>query len=88
MQETDTNNELIAAAIQDIKQAARKDMGLRIKELREARGLTVRELGDKAGLGHTHIVRIEAGKYNVTLDTLTLIIHALGADISINLHEG
>ena len=34
-------------------------------------------------LAHSHIVRIEGGKYNVQLDTLSAIAEALDAEIKI-----
>ena len=61
----------------------RQRIGQRIRELREARGLTQRDLEDRTGLTHNHISRIENGNYNVSLDTLSKIAAALDAEISI-----
>lgn len=66
---------------QEVKLHARKTIGSDLKEMREARGLTVRELAKLSGLQHSHIIRIEQGKYNVTLDTLSMIVNALGGQI-------
>lgn len=59
----------------------REDVGRMINALRHERGLTQAELGEMAGLSKNHICRIEAGRYNVTIDTLARILYALGADI-------
>ena len=62
---------------------ARQRIGQRIRELREAKGLTQRDMEVRTGLTHNHICRIESGNYNVSLDTLTKIAIALDAEISI-----
>ena len=61
----------------------RQRIGQRIRELREAKGLSQRDLEDRTGLTHNDICRIENGNYNVSLDTLTKIATALDAEVSI-----
>ena len=61
----------------------RKHIGAELRALREAQNLTVRELAERAGLDHSHIVRIESGKYGFSIDTLDKICQALGAKITI-----
>lgn len=61
----------------------RERIGKRIKEMREAKGLTQRELEERTGLAHNHIARIEAGRYNVSIDTLSKIATALDAEVNI-----
>jgi transcriptional regulator with XRE-family HTH domain len=51
--------------------------------MREAKGLTTRELAELAGLTHSHIVRIESGYYGFSIDTLDKLVSALGAVIKI-----
>jgi len=41
------------------------------------------QLADRAGLQRTHISRIEAGKYAVTLETIQAIAEALGMTVDI-----
>ena len=41
------------------------------------------ELARRAGLQRTHISRIEAGKYAVTLETIQAIAEALGMTVDI-----
>lgn len=64
----------------------RQQIGLRLRALREAQNLTVRELADRAGLDHSHIVRIESGRYGISIDTLDKLCQALDADITIVRH--
>lgn len=65
----------------------REKLGAELRALREAKGYTVRELAERAGLGHTHIVRIESGRYGFSIDTLDKVVTALGAVIKIEIPE-
>ncbi len=65
------------------KQATRERMGLRIAALRKIAGLSQEQLADRAGLQRTHISRIEAGRYAVTLETIQAIAEALGMTVDI-----
>ena len=60
------------------KQQTRDRIGQRIAQLRKLSGMSQELLSERAGLQRTHVSRIEAGKYAVTLDTLTAIAQALG----------
>lgn len=46
-------------------------------------GLSQEQLAERAGLQRTHISRIEAGKYAVTLETIQAIAEALGMTVDI-----
>lgn len=63
------------------KNDERLRIGQRIKELRQEKGLSQRQLADMCGLQQSHIARIEAGRYSVGLDTLALIGSAIGKKI-------
>ena len=65
------------------KQATRERMGLRIAALRKLAGLSQEQLAERAGLQRTHVSRIEAGKYAVTLETIQAIAEALGMTVDI-----
>ena len=65
------------------KQQTRERMGLRIAALRKLAGMSQEQLAAKAGLQRTHISRIEAGKYAVTLETVQAIAEALGMTVDI-----
>ena len=64
----------------------RTRIGLRIAELRKANGWTQEELANRCNLGRSHIVRIEQGKYNIQLDTLSIIARAFGMTIDFVKH--
>ena len=59
------------------KQETRERIGQRIASLRKLAGFTQEELAFRAGIQRTHLGRIEAGKYAVTLETLQAIAEAL-----------
>lgn len=61
----------------------RTRIGLQLRALREAKGLSTRELAAASGLSHSHIVRIESGRYGFAIDTLDILCNALGATIII-----
>ena len=61
----------------------RQRIGAELRALREAKGLTTRELAEQCNLIHSHIVRIESGRYGFTIDTLCALCSALGAEIKI-----
>lgn len=68
---------------EDKKQQTRDRIGLRIMALRKMAGLTQEQLSERAGLQRSHISRIEAGKYAVTLETIQAIAEALGMTVDI-----
>lgn len=65
------------------KQQTRDRIGQRIAALRKVAGLTQEELAIRAQLQRTHIGRIEAGRYAVTLETVQAIAQALGMTVDI-----
>ena len=52
------------------KQQVRERIGGRVATLRKLKGMTQEQLAQEAGLQRTHVNRIEAGKYAVTIDVL------------------
>ncbi len=56
-------------------------MGLRLRLLREKRGLSVRALADLAGIGFSTVHRIETGKKKPRLETLEKLAKALGVSV-------
>ena len=65
------------------KQQTRERIGQRIAALRKLAGMNQEQLALRAGLQRTHISRIEAGKYAVTLETIQAIAEALGMTVDI-----
>ncbi len=57
----------------------------RFKELRKSKNLTQEQLAEKTGIEKGQISRIENGKYNLTLATISKIATALGAKVNFEL---
>ena len=62
---------------------AAKAVGQRLKELREEKGMTVKETAEKAGIRPSTLTAIEEGRYNPGIRQITYIAHALGAHVEI-----
>jgi transcriptional regulator with XRE-family HTH domain len=58
-------------------QAFLRDLGYRLRELRQARGLTQAELAERCDLHRTFIGSVERGERNVSILNLRLIAAAL-----------
>ncbi len=80
---TDEQKQQELDRIRQQKQQTRERMGKRIAALRKIAGLSQEQLADRAGLQRTHISRIEAGRYAVTLETIQAIAEALGMTVDI-----
>ena len=61
----------------------RQRIGNKIRQLREAAGLSQSELAEKTGLLRPNITRIESGKYSTGQDILCKIAQALGKRLDI-----
>lgn len=62
----------------------RKDrlrFGQRVKERREEQGLSQRRLALMIGMDNTYLGRIEAGRCNLSIDTMSRIASALDVEI-------
>lgn len=57
------------------------EVGVRLKHLREAKKLSLRELGKMAHVSHSFIADIESGRSNPSLDTLKSLAKALNVSI-------
>ena len=66
-----------------VAQANRIRIGSRLRELRETQGLTTTRLGERCGLSHSTISKIENGKWSVSLDILSKVCEALGVRVEI-----
>jgi transcriptional regulator with XRE-family HTH domain len=64
-----------------------KDVGRRIAELREVRGLSQSELARKLGISPGNLYRIEQGQQNLTLRTMAKLASTLGVR-TVDLFEG
>ena len=66
----------------------REYIGKRIAEIRQAKGLSIRQLADDSGVNFANIYKIENGKYNVSIDILGKICGALGCHVDIKPNLG
>jgi len=57
-------------------------VGRRVRELRQSRRLSLQELADKAGLTRGNASRLEAGKHEPRLETLSRVAEALGVAVA------
>ena len=62
----------------------REYIGKRIAEIRQDKGLSIRQLAEASGVNFANIYKIENGKYNVSIDILGKICEALGYHVDIN----
>jgi transcriptional regulator with XRE-family HTH domain len=60
----------------------RNVMARRLREYRDKRRLTQRELARKAGLSRGYLARLEIGRQDPTLSTLEKLARALGVKIA------
>jgi transcriptional regulator with XRE-family HTH domain len=60
-----------------MKTAARKAFGARMRKIRMSQGLSQEKLGDIAGLHRTYIGAIERGEQSVSVDNVSRIAKAL-----------
>ena len=65
------------------RQQVRERIGGRVATLRKLKGMTQEQLAQAAGLQRTHVNRIEAGKYAVTLEVIQAIAETLGMTVDI-----
>jgi transcriptional regulator with XRE-family HTH domain len=61
----------------------REYIGKRIAEIRQAKGLSIRQLAEASGVNFANIYKIENGKYNVSIDILGKICDALDCKIDV-----
>ena len=61
----------------------REYIGRRLAEIRQAKGLSIRQLAEACGVTAQNITKIEHGKYNVSVDILGKICDALDCRIDI-----
>lgn len=62
-------------------------LAFEIRRLREARGLSQRELAERVGTTQSAIARLEAGKISPSLPTLDRVAGALGAELTVTLTD-
>jgi transcriptional regulator with XRE-family HTH domain len=63
------------------------EVGRMVRELREARGLSQRELAERMGTTQSVVGRLEAGGSRPTIVTLERVAHALGLRLEVNFRD-
>jgi transcriptional regulator with XRE-family HTH domain len=58
--------------------AHRAALGRRIRELRQAKGISQEALADLAGIHRTYMSDVERGERNISIDNIAAIASALG----------
>jgi transcriptional regulator with XRE-family HTH domain len=58
-----------------------KKIGLKIREIRENKGMTIQELSDKLNIEYNNLIRIEKGRTNPTIGTLYKVSETLNVSI-------
>ncbi|MBR4844292.1 MAG: helix-turn-helix transcriptional regulator [Alistipes sp.] len=64
-----------------------RSIAKKIKEIRQAKGLSVQEVAYRCDIERSNLSRLEAGKTNMTIKTLCIICTALNIKLS-DLIEG
>lgn len=65
-----------------LSMAIQEDIGNKIREVRNERGMSQEALAHKAGLDRTYITSVERGKRNISIVNLEKIANALDIDLS------
>ena len=60
----------------------RKELGAKIKSIRDNKNLTQEEVANKADMSSNYFAKIERGEINATFETLYKIIKALKVEAS------
>ncbi|MQA82025.1 MAG: cupin domain-containing protein [Streptosporangiales bacterium] len=58
------------------------DIGARLRQLRQARGLSARQVARQAGVSPAYLSRLENGKVSPTVSTLTRVVLAMGETVA------
>jgi ribosome-binding protein aMBF1 (putative translation factor) len=67
--------------------ALASEVGDRVREAREAAGLSQRELARRMGTSQAAVDRLEAGGVGATLTTLQRVASALGLEVNVELRK-
>jgi DNA-binding XRE family transcriptional regulator len=60
----------------------RESVAVRVKRIREQRGMTQEQLAEKAGISRTYLARLETARHDPTLSMLEKIAKALRVDVA------
>jgi transcriptional regulator with XRE-family HTH domain len=60
-----------------------RQLGVTLRDLRNAHGLTQQQLADKIGYPRATVAKVERGLLNASLKTLIPMFNALGASLTV-----
>ena len=66
---------------------SRESIGKQLAELRQQKGLTIRQLAELSGVNYSNIGKIERGAYNVSIDILSKICNSIDVNIQLIFKE-
>lgn len=56
-------------------------IGGRLHELRDLRGMTLQDVGDRMGVSHSFVSKVESGREDILYSTLLRYCSAIGVDL-------
>ena len=65
------------------REKERTRIGMRLKEIREKKGMEAKSIARLAGIDPSNLSKIESGRYSVGLDILSKIASTIGASVNI-----
>lgn len=68
--------------INEKEYSLQKEIGEKIKKLRNRKGISMRELGDNLGVSHAHISKLESGINSPSVDLLEKLSDFFNIDLS------
>jgi len=71
----------ISTSAEALFEETQKVLAANVKALRQAAGISQEELGLKMGADQSYVSHVEAGKFNLTLLSLSEIAWALGVSV-------
>ena len=86
--EVDMGATRLERTIAERQRLVRRTLAEELHRVRLDEGLSLRQVGEAAGLHPSHFPRIEAGERQPSLDTLVALAAAMGHDVSIRLYPG
>jgi transcriptional regulator with XRE-family HTH domain len=62
-----------------------RDLGLRLRQARKRRRMTMEELGERVGVTANTLSKLESGDFTVSFATVLRVLHVLGLSEDLNL---
>lgn len=75
----------VEKGMQELREERRKEVGYKIKEARQSKNMSQKELAEKLGTKQEAISRMENGKQNISLGMLQKTLDAIGRNYRVNI---